>query len=76
MPAEKWRHAKREVQAVLIARARHIIAYIELVGQVTAIQLEPQSLALRPCVLHQQQWCAELPPQRPATQPGDEYLFQ
>ena len=27
------------------------------------------------CVLHQQGLCAELPPQRPARQPGDEYLF-
>ena len=46
-PAEKWRQAKREVKAVLIkrAKARDIISYKELVGQVTAIQLEPQSLA-------------------------------
>ena len=27
------------------------------------------------CVLRQQGLCAELPPQRPARQPGDEYLF-
>ena len=47
-PAEKWRQAKREVKAVLIARAkaRDIISYMELVGQVTALQLEPQSSAL------------------------------
>lgn len=47
-PAAKWRQAKREIKAVLIARAkaREIITYIELVSQVTAIQLEPQSRAL------------------------------
>jgi len=27
------------------------------------------------CVLYRQGLCAELPPQRPAKQPGDEYLF-
>ena len=27
------------------------------------------------CVLHQQRLCAELPPQRPAQQAGDPYLF-
>jgi hypothetical protein len=46
--AEKWRQAKREIKAVLIARAkaRDIISYWELVGQVTAIQLEPDSSAM------------------------------
>jgi hypothetical protein len=27
------------------------------------------------CILHQQRLCAELPPQKVAQQPGDEYLF-
>ena len=27
------------------------------------------------CILHQQQSCAHMPPQKPAQQPGDEYLF-
>jgi hypothetical protein len=27
------------------------------------------------CILYQQRLCAQLPPQRPARQPGDEYLF-
>ena len=48
LPTKKWRQAKREIKAVLIARvkARDIISYRELVGQVTAIQLPPQSPAL------------------------------
>jgi len=48
LPAEKWRRTKRAVQAVLIARARDIISYIELVGKVTAIQLEPPVFGLTP----------------------------
>jgi hypothetical protein len=48
-PIKKWNKAKREVRAVLIecAKTKDIISYIELTGQITAIQLEPQSFALR-----------------------------
>jgi hypothetical protein len=43
-----WHQAKREIKTVLIARAkaRDVISYKELVGQVTALQLEPHSFAL------------------------------
>jgi hypothetical protein len=49
LPAAKWRQAKREIKAVLVARAkaRDVISYKELVGQVTAIQLEPDSPAFK-----------------------------
>ncbi len=47
-PAKVWRQAKQEVKEELIkrAKARNIISYGELVGQVTAIQLAPHSFAL------------------------------
>ena len=48
-PVKKWNDDKREVKAVLIERAkdRDIIPYIELTHNITAIQLEPKSFALR-----------------------------
>ena len=47
-PTKVWHQAKREIKTVLIARAkaRDVISYKELVGQVTALQLEPHSFAL------------------------------
>jgi len=48
-PVKKWNDAKRQVRKVLIecAKARDIISYVDLTRHITAIQLEPQSFALR-----------------------------
>jgi hypothetical protein len=48
-PVKKWNAAKRQVRAVLIDRAKagDIIPYVELTRNITAIQLDPQSFALR-----------------------------
>ena len=47
-PARDWTNAKAQVREVLIerAQAKGIISYIELTGNITAIQLEPDSVAL------------------------------
>jgi hypothetical protein len=48
-PVKAWRQAKREVRETLIERskARDVISYFELAVRVTAIKLDPDSLALR-----------------------------
>ena len=48
-PIKKWNDAKRQVRAVLIdrAKARDVISHFELAVRVTAIKLDPDSLALR-----------------------------
>jgi hypothetical protein len=47
--AKDWRQAKQEVKTVLIgqAKARAVISYFEVAARVTAIKLDPDSLALR-----------------------------
>lgn len=47
-PAKDWHRAKQEVRAALIqrAKAKDVISFAELVRKVTAIQLDPDSLAL------------------------------
>ena len=47
-PEKDWHRAKQEVRAVLIHRAKvkDVISFAELVGKVTAIRLDPDSLAL------------------------------
>jgi hypothetical protein len=49
IPEKDCRQAKQEVKAVLIgrAKARDVISYVGLTRHITAIQLEPQSFALR-----------------------------
>jgi hypothetical protein len=51
-PIKKWNVAKRQVREVLIdrAKARDVISYFELTAHVTAIKLDPDSLALRTMV--------------------------